>query len=151
MTDTPRDIFTETQAFSLWVYFLLGGILAFSEMAVWLTRGQKPILLVSLAWLLPVLNLLCLRTRVTDTEILITFGVLFPLYRRRLARSEIASSKAVVYRPIPDYGGWGIRGMGRNVALNARGNRGVLLTLHDGRTLLIGSQKSESLAAALNC
>ena len=147
--DTKQDRFTETQAFAIWVYFLLGGIVAASELTVWASRGQKSILLVSLIWLLPVLNLLCLRTRVTDVELIVTFGALFPLYRRRIPRSEIASAEAVTYRPIPDYGGWGIRGIGRNVALNARGHHGVRLTLIDGRTVLIGSQKSEELAAAL--
>lgn len=149
MTDTKRDQFTESQAFATWVYFLLAGVLAFSEMTVWLSRGQKLILLTSLIWLLPALNLLCLRTRVTEAELIVTFGALFPLYRRRILRSEIASAKPITYRPIPDYGGWGIRGTGRNVALNARGNRGVRLTLQDGRIVLVGSQNAEALAAAL--
>ncbi len=53
------------------------------------------------------------------------------------------------YRPISQYGGWGIRGFGKNRALNARGNRGVLLTKADGSTLMIGSQKPRELLEAL--
>ena len=145
-----RNQFTETQAFALWLYVLLGGIITFSELTAWQSRGQKSILLLSLIWSLPALNLLCLRTCVTKSELIVTFGALFPLYRRRIARVQIASSEAVTYRPLPDYGGWGIRGVGRNVALNARGNRGVRLTLRDGRTVLVGSQKADALADALN-
>lgn len=151
MTDTQREQFTEKQAFALGVYFLLGGIVAFSEFFLWAARGQgqTTMLLLSLVWLLPVMNLLCLRTRVTQTELVVTFGALFPLYRRCIRRADIASIQVVTYRPLPDYGGWGIRCMGRNVALNARGNQGVCLSLHDGRTVLIGSQRAEALAEAL--
>ncbi len=148
MTD-QKNQFTETQAFAVWVYFLLGGLVAFSELAVWQSRGQKPLLLFVLIWPLIAMNLLCLRTRVTETGLIVTFGALFPLYRRRIAHTEIASAEAVTYRPLADYGGWGIRGVGRNVALNARGNCGVRLTLRDGRIVLVGSQMPDALANAL--
>jgi hypothetical protein len=94
-------------------------------------------------------NLLCLRTVVTETEIAITFGALLPLYRRRIARADIVSSEAVTYSPLAEYGGWGIKWGRDGVALNARGNRGVRLTLRDGRRVLIGSQRPEELAEAL--
>lgn len=42
-----------------------------------------------------------------------------------------------------------MRGWGENVALNARGDRGVRLMLTDGRRVLVGSQRAEELAAAL--
>ena len=79
----------------------------------------------------------------------VTFGALFPLYRRRIALADIASAEAVTYSPIADYGGWGIKGPSGNSALNARGNRGVRLTLRDGKRLLIGSQKPGVLVEAL--
>ena len=51
------------------------------------------------------------------------------------------------YRPILDYGGWGIRwGPGKGWAYNVSGNRGVQLELLDGKQLLIGSQNPEKLA-----
>ena len=108
---------------------------------------------VGLAWpLLPVsltLNLLCLRTTVSDRDLVVTFGALFPLYRRRVSLVDIISALPVTYSPITEYGGWGIRGIPSNSALNARGNRGVRLTLRSGKRLLIGSQNAEALAAAL--
>jgi hypothetical protein len=71
------------------------------------------------------------------------------LYRTRIPISEIISAEARAYRPVRDYGGWGIRGFGRRRALNARGNLGVLVTRQDGSTLMIGSQRPRELLEAL--
>ncbi len=74
---------------------------------------------------------------------------LFPLYRRRIRLADITAAEAVTYSPLVEYGGWGIKGLPGNSAINARGNRGVRLTLRDGRRILIGSQRPDELAAAL--
>jgi hypothetical protein len=76
----------------------------------------------------------------------------YPLHRRfhKLSFSDIAGCEAVTYRPIRDYGGWGIRFGHRGKAFNVRGNRGVDLVLNDQSRILIGSQKPEQLAMALS-
>jgi len=62
----------------------------------------------------------------------------------------IVRYRVVQYRPILDYGGWGIRaGRDGERVLNARGDRGVRLELADGSSLLIGSQRPEELAETL--
>ena len=68
----------------------------------------------------------------------------------RLIRfDDIASAEDVQYRPIRDYGGWGIR-FGRNgMAYNMSGDRGVVLKLKNGKRILIGSQRSAELAATI--
>lgn len=66
--------------------------------------------------------------------------------RRRVAFDEILSLEVVRYRPIRDFGGWGIRGSGRNRAWTARGDQAVLLHLTDGRRLHIGSDVPHRLA-----
>ena len=142
--------FTETQAFPAAAY----GVLSITTAAVIytiLTTFSRagggsfwPILPLGLAG-----NLLCQKTIVTDTDLIVTFGALFPLYRRRIARRQIVAAENVIYSPLADYGGWGIRGWGKDVAFNACGNRGVRLTLIDGRRVLVGSQRSEELAEAL--
>jgi hypothetical protein len=75
----------------------------------------------------------------------------WPLRTRVVPWSEIREVEAVSYRPIRDYGGWGIRYGGRRKgwAYNASGNRGVRLTLRDGSRLLAGSQRPEALAQAI--
>jgi hypothetical protein len=75
---------------------------------------------------------------------------LAPFRRRGIALRDIATAEAVTYRPLADFGGWGVRWAGRRgVAYNASGNRGVQLVLADGRKVLVGSQRPEELAAAL--
>ena len=76
---------------------------------------------------------------------------LFPLHVRfrRFPFDTIQSATARTYRPIRDYGGWGLRGLGRDRAWNMSGNHGVQLVFHDGRRLLLGSQQAGELAAAL--
>ncbi len=143
--------FTETQTFAGFVYALLGLSAVATGAGILTNAGRSgaglllwPILPLGLAW-----NLLYERTSVIGTELTVTFGALFPLYRRRISVADIASAESVTYSPIADYGGWGIRGWGKKVALNARGNRGVRLTLRDGRRVLVGSQRPEELAEAL--
>ena len=74
----------------------------------------------------------------------------FPLTRKHIPFDNIVSSKARTYRPIREYGGWGIRYSRKGHAYNVSGDRGVQLELREGRPLLIGSQKAEQLADAIN-
>ncbi|MDQ5857935.1 MAG: hypothetical protein M3542_06615 [Acidobacteriota bacterium] len=117
-------LYHETQTFSPWVIVLMLGVVV----------------------LVGALLLMRLTTTVTPDAISIKYGL---LYRTRVPLSEVARAEAVEYAPIREYGGWGIRGSSRRRALNARGNRGVLLTRADGRTLLVGSQRPRELLDAL--
>lgn len=56
------------------------------------------------------------------------------------------------YRPVAEFGGWGIRrGWGdAGKAYNVRGNEGIQLVLRDGAKLLIGSQRSSEFSSALD-
>ena len=143
--------YEETQLFPAWAYAVLGGALLVQvvvAVAVPAARREAtlPIMVGGLAL---VLNLLYFRTRVDHATLTVSFGWLFPLYRRRIPRSNIARAESVTYHPIREYGGWGIRGWGDDVALNARGNRGVRLTLTNRKRVLIGSQRPEALESAL--
>lgn len=55
------------------------------------------------------------------------------------------------YKPIKEYGGWGIKfGIsGNGKALNVKGNYGLQLEFKNGKNLLIGTQKKEELEALL--
>jgi hypothetical protein len=117
-------IYSETQTFSPWVVALLLGVVA----------------------LLGALLTMRLTTTVTSDALSVRYGF---LYKTRVPLSEIALAEAVEYAPVREYGGWGIRGSRRRRALNARGNRGVLVTRSDGTTLLVGSQKPRELLEAL--
>lgn len=87
---------------------------------------------------------------ITDVQ---TDGVylrFFPLYSRTIALDDIVTYEARQYRPLIEYGGWGIRfGRHNKRAYTMGGNRGVELELTGGARLLIGSQRPEELASAL--
>jgi len=76
----------------------------------------------------------------------------FHLRTRRIASEEIRTAEPRTYRPIAEYGGWGIHGgwrKGGGVAYNVYGNEGVQLELADGKRILFGSQRAGEFAAAL--
>jgi hypothetical protein len=74
-----------------------------------------------------------------------------PFVRRTIEFDSVIGAEAVTYRPVREYGGWGVKGWSRRkVAYNVRGDRGVLLTLVDGRTVLLGSQRAPDLEAAID-
>ena len=87
--------------------------------------------------LFAVLSLVTMRqvTRVETGAVSVRFGF---LSSTSIPTSEIRLAEAVKYRPVREYGGWGIRGLGRRRAISTRGDLGVLLTRNDGSTLLIG-------------
>lgn len=74
-----------------------------------------------------------------------------PFHRRfnRIPLTGVAACEAKTYRPVRDYGGWGIRRVVGKKAYNVSGNRGVEIRYEDGSILLIGSKKPEQLAGAL--
>ena len=159
-------IFREEQFFDWRVYALIVAIELFAGYwIVWWTRNWGPVAaLLAQRWsveftlgfvvaiavpFLLVASMLQMTTEVTATELRVWFGWI-PIYRRSIAITNIPRSRVVQYRPILDYGGWGIRiGRDGERVLNARGDRGVRLELADGTKLLIGSQRPEELAETL--
>jgi len=156
-------VFVEEQKFTQkWIWLLVGLIaifawVAFVEQIILGTPvGTHPapdiivwILLalfgVGLPWLFLKLKLV---TRLEADRLVIRFR---PLIIRAIPLADITSCEAVTYRPLRDFGGWGIRfspKLGR--AYNASGNKGVQLVLKDGKRVLIGSQKARPLAEAIN-
>jgi len=117
-------LYQETQGFAPWIYALLTLVLA---------------LMVSLLTMR-------MRTVVTRESVTVRYGFLGTIH---VPLQDIARAEAVEYRPVRDYGGWGNRGIGRRRAVNARGNRGVLLTRRDGSTVLVGSMQPRRLLEAL--
>jgi hypothetical protein len=158
-------VYREEQSFDWRVYALV----AAAEVLVWFglvwfhQNGQRPAgggdlgtveLAVGLVVGLVVpglilVGLLRMTTEVAPTDLRVWFGWI-PTYRRIVPIGTIQRIEVVTYRPLADYGGWGIR-QGRDGVrvLNARGNRGVRIDLADGTKLLIGSQRPEDLARAL--
>lgn len=68
---------------------------------------------------------------------------------RRIPLEDLESFAALTYRPMREYGGWGIKGGRGGKAYNVSGDRGVRLNYATGRHMLIGSQRAEELAQAI--
>lgn len=88
-------------------------------------------------------------TEVRPDVVVIRFPLLWPA--RRIPLEDIASARTSAYRPVAGYGGWGIRLNlpTRTKAYTAKGNRGVMFQLADGRHVLVGSQRPEELERAI--
>jgi len=87
-----------------------------------------------------------LLTEVREDGVHINF---VPLSRQTVLFENIVSCEVRTYKPIREYGGWGVRYGWAGKAYNVSGNRGVYLKLSSGKGLLIGSQRPEELAQAI--
>lgn len=159
----PVSIYREEQNFGWWVYGLLALMAGVGLLCV-LWKGQGGAEGVRMSWsgqvplvlavglVLPavlVLGVLRMTTEVTPAECRVWFGWV-PTFHHTVTLTDVVKVEVVEYRPMADYGGWGIR-RGRNGerVYNARGNRGVRLELGDGTRVLVGSQTPEELARAI--
>lgn len=89
-----------------------------------------------------------LRIKVTREELQYQF---FPMHYRKYSinKNEIEKIEALKYKPLGDYGGWGIRYAFKGKCYNVKGNLGVKVFLKNGSYVLFGSQKNKELEKAL--
>lgn len=88
-----------------------------------------------------------LETKVTEEEIHLRF---FPLSTIIISRTDIKQVEAIEYRPLRDFGGWGVRyGLGGKI-YSVRGNIAVKVRLMNGDIVFIGTENSESLLKSLS-
>lgn len=134
----------------------LEGALLFEEVQRW--RSRWPGLLILLGAVLSLLGLwLIALASVGGLIVQVRSDALYVQHllltrRHRIPYETIASCEARTYRPILEFGGWGVRfGWGaRGKAYNVSGTQGVQLVLTNGRRLLLGSRKADALARAIN-
>jgi hypothetical protein len=150
--------FTETQRFTQWwLWIILIGIIGlhiyglFQQFYLGEPFGDNPasdeMLLVFSS--IPVLLILFFVVLRLDTKV-DAEGVhyrFFPFQiKYKLKRwDELEKVFVRQYKPIYEYGGWGLRGWGKDKALNVSGNMGLQLELKNGDRLLIGTQKREEM------
>ena len=160
-----KVLFTESQNFrQLWIWLLLILSALLGAVGIEVAYNSVPaeklgnffwvqVLVVVVAFSLPILLLYVCRltTSITEHEVTLNF---FPFHAfggpKRIPLADISKAYAREYSPIGEFGGWGIRWVGRGKrAYNVSGNRGVTLELKDNSTILIGSQRSDELEACL--
>lgn len=89
-----------------------------------------------------------LETQITESGVAVK---LFPLHLkfRQFPWSEMEQIYVRKYSPIGEFGGWGLRYGFGGLAYNIAGNQGVQIVFKSGKKLLIGTQKPEEAARAL--
>ena len=160
MQATSQILFEEHQQFRQpWLWGLMGGILAILVVVLGLVIFQAPAQEDRLQTLIGItvgilvmmgvgvlLSSMKLTVRLDAEGLHIRF---LPLVKRTIPLDQIARWEARTYRPILEYGGWGIRYGWKGMAYNVSGNQGVQLVLVNGKRILIGSQRAEELARAI--
>lgn len=157
-----NPVFTESQRFRQpWLILLFvalnGGFLypVIQQVILGNSIGEQPatnfelVLALLLSLLFTALFFIFrLDTEISDQGI---SARLFPIHRsfRRFEWKDIQHIEVRQYKPLREYGGWGIR-FGRNgKAWNIRGNQGIQLVFGNGKKLLIGTNKPEEVKKAL--
>ena len=156
-------LFSEKQKFTQWwVWLLLAFVtllctwVAIQQLVFKIPVGDKPmpneaLVVLCMAPLIPVflISSIRLETEIDQTGVYYRFKP-FHLKKHFLAWEEIESAYQREYKPISEYGGWGIKNSFRNgKAYNVSGNRGLQLVLKNGKKILVGTQKPEELEYAL--
>lgn len=157
--------FKEEQRFNQWWIWLL--ILSLSGFWIWQIVEQvilgKPVgdnpapdVVVILTGLFPLgaiilFRFLILETLIDDEGVHYRFK-LFQKKPKLIRPEEIARVEVKKYRPLLDYGRWGIRyGSAKNGnAYNVNGNMGALFEFKNGKRFMLGTQNPETMRSALN-
>ena len=147
----PADVsfaFRERQRPGGLAFWLLLTVLILFSAAAFL-NGEGPrsgvaFVLVGFALLLASSSMI---TEVQSSELRVR---VWPFAARDIPMTDIASVSTTRFRPIRDYGGFGIRwSPSRGWAYVMSGTSAVTLRLRDGRNLLIGTQRPQELRDAI--
>jgi len=146
-----------------WLWLLIAGIFGVTmwsfvqQIVLGSPFGQNPasdtvVMIIAVAFGLAFPVLFCVANLTAEVRSDGLYYRFFPFHLRfrKITAESLVSYEVRTYRPIRDYGGWGIRYGRDGKAYNVSGNRGVMLELSDGQRLLIGSQKPEDLANAIS-
>lgn len=146
--------FREVQKFSLWFRLLVIFMLTVSAgLSVFALRNSKN--LIDLVWIVVPIGIIILFS-IAKLEIEVRSDGLyvcfcpFHIHFKKFPVEDLGKCYVRTYKPILEYGGWGIRYGIRGKAYNVSGNRGIQLVFKNGRQLLIGSQKPYELAEAVS-
>ena len=161
--DSEDVLFREVQRFrQLWIWVVIIFLMGLSwysfvqQIVAKIPFGTRPapdLIVIAMwiffGWAFPLMVLTAgLTTEVRGDGIYIRY---IPFHRkfRTMPFEAIQTYEARTYRPLKEYGGWGIRYGAAGKAYNVSGKRGVQLVLVSGRKILLGSQKPEQLVLAI--
>jgi len=149
-----KDEFTEVQRIdSIWPLALLTITLVFNWV-LYFVSGYKSMdffygSMLSIALLCTFFTMVKLFTKINSSGIQYKF---FPFHFKwqSIAWNEIEKSEIRTYKPIREFGGWGLRYGKLGKAYTIKGKTGLQLYLKSGRNILIGTNESETLIQVLS-
>lgn len=167
-----KIIFTEEQKFgSTLLYLSMGAIYAvtvciftyalYAQFVLNEPFGNKPIsdkgliLSTSLVFLVLLVSAFFLFGSklvviITNKKLVIIFKPLI-IKPVTIVKSDINKFEIRKYKPIKEYGGWGVKQGAKKVgkAYNVRGNIGLQIYLKSGKKLLIGTERGDAILRAV--
>ena len=148
-------IFIEKQRFSQWWLWLLLFLVVSNLVREFLngTVEEKQALFFSALTLTltsVLFGIMKLETSIDINGISVRFFP-FHLKKKHFNWDQLESCSIRTYKPVIEYGGWGIRKTfsGKGTAYNVKGKVGLQLVFKNGDRLLIGTQKAEELNEVL--
>ena len=158
-----HDIFEETQRFNqiwLWVIIVCVSLMLIIQVPVNLinSSGTDPlpissvlIIIFSLVFVIGINALFIfmrLKTKINDEGVAVIFRP-FINKPQQFPWDDIDKAFVRKYKPLWEYGGWGIRYRWNSKAYNTSGNTGLQLIMKSGKKILIGTQKADELDSYL--
>jgi len=137
--------FKETQRMNqIWLWILLGSIeiiLIYKFTIDYLEKSIFqiiPIIIVTLTCVF--IYSIKLGYVISNNNITISF---FPFLSnsKKIEIKDIQKISIIKYKPLMEYGGWGLRYSINKTAYTIKGNKGIYLEMRDGKNLLIGTQQ----------
>lgn len=156
--------FKEKQGFTqVWLWAIVLGISALQwyilivQVFFKIPVGNNPAsnMLAVIIWvlagiILPVFMYFCKLTVSVDKCGVKFRYFLLQIKYREVKFEDILLYEIVKYKPLREYGGWGIR-MGKyGIAYTVKGNRGIMFKLKNGKRILLGSQRADEFIKALD-
>ncbi len=158
--------FKEIQKFNqFWIWIVIGILIAIwlwgiiQQIILGVPFGNRPVsdiglILIGILVLIPPIIILRLRmiTEVHPDGLYFKMN-LFMRKFKKISPSDIKNYNIRKYKPLGEYGGWGIRysvKKKKGKAYNVKGKLGLQLELKSGKKLLIGTGKPDNLSDAMN-
>ncbi|MEO0670049.1 MAG: hypothetical protein AAFZ99_19200 [Pseudomonadota bacterium] len=145
-------LFEETQRLSpLIILAIVAAVLVVFGLVYWRTGGalSRPVWMLlggTAVFLAALVAMSRMQTEVTADSVDIS---MFYLISESIPHAQITEHQVLEYRPLREFGGWGLRYGSSGRAYSMSGSEGVRLVLDDGSQITLGSQNAEALASAI--
>lgn len=144
MDEQRRELYREFTGWAGWANLLVWGSVGGSAVAAWAAGALSVALvcLVSAVFIHVLIGGLLVTVEPAGVRVGLGRGRIF---RAFIPFADVTGIESVTYRPLKEFGGWGMRGGKQKRAWTARGDQAVVLSTDDGRRIYIGSDEPSKL------